>query len=129
MRVESLTGYTNLKVEEETITSTPGLALANDDGRHRCTICKVSESFGEAKQNLRTLLTKFRLALLHRRHDHVTDSGIRETIQMRATAIGFYDIERLCAAVVGAVEDGADGQTEGNPEFVTSSSCTCCRRK
>lgn len=91
-------------------------------------ICKVSEGFGEIKKNLRTLLTKFWLALLHRRHDHVTDSCIRKTIQMRATAIGFYDIERLCAAVVGAVEDGTDGQTEGNPEFVTSSSCTCCRR-
>ncbi len=47
---------------------------------------------------------------------------------MRATAIGFYNIERLCAAVVGAVEDGTDGQTEGKPEFVASSSCTCDRR-
>jgi len=47
---------------------------------------------------------------------------------MRATAIRFYDIERLCAAVVGAVKDGTDGQTEGKPEFVTSSSRTCCRR-
>jgi CRISPR/Cas system-associated endoribonuclease Cas2 len=92
-------------------------------------ICKVSESFGETKKNLRTLLTKFWLTLLHRRHDHVTDSGIRETIQMRATAIGFDDIERLCAAVVGAVEDGTDGQTEGKPKLVTRSSCTCCRRK
>jgi len=79
-------------------------------------------------EKLRTLLTKFWLAFLHRCHDHVTDSGIRKTIQMRATTIGFYDIERLCTAVVGAVEDGTDGQTEGKPEFVTSSSCTCCRR-
>lgn len=47
---------------------------------------------------------------------------------MRATAIGFYDIERLCAAVVGAVEDGTDGQTEGKPEFVTRGPSTCCRR-
>ena len=84
--------------------------------------------FGETNKNLRTLLTKFWLALFHRCHDHVTDSGIRKAIQMRATAIGFYDIERLCAAVVGTVEDGTDGQTEGNPKFVTSSSCTCCRR-
>jgi hypothetical protein len=92
-------------------------------------IWKVSESFGESKKNLRTLLTQFWLALLYRSHDHVTDPGIRKTIQMRSTAIGFYDIERLCAAVVGAVEDGTNGQTEGKPEFVTSSSCTCCRKK
>jgi len=31
---------TYLKVEEETITPTPGLALADDDGRHRCTYAK-----------------------------------------------------------------------------------------
>ena len=36
----SLAGYTYLKVEEETITSTPGLALADDDGRHCCTYTK-----------------------------------------------------------------------------------------
>lgn len=35
--VRSLAGYTYLKVEEKTITSTPGLALADDDGRHRWT--------------------------------------------------------------------------------------------
>jgi hypothetical protein len=91
-------------------------------------ICKVSERFGETKKNLRTLLTKFWFSLLHRCHDHVTDSGVRKAIQMRATAIGFYDIKRLCAAVVGAVEDGTDGQTEGKPEFVTRGSSTCCRR-
>jgi hypothetical protein len=39
-RVWSLAGYTYLKVEEEAITSTPGLALADDDGRHRCTYAK-----------------------------------------------------------------------------------------
>ena len=45
-------------------------------------IRKVSESFGETKKNLRTLLTKFWLSLLHRRNDHVTDSSIRKAIQM-----------------------------------------------
>ena len=40
VRVWSLAGYTYLKVEEETITSTPGLALADDDGRHRYTYAK-----------------------------------------------------------------------------------------
>jgi len=36
----SLAEYTYLKVEEEAITSTPGLTLADDDGRHRCTYAK-----------------------------------------------------------------------------------------
>ena len=38
--VWSLAGYTYLKVEKETITSTPGLALADDDGRHCYTYTK-----------------------------------------------------------------------------------------
>jgi hypothetical protein len=92
-----------LKVEEKTVTSTPSFALADNDGRHR-------------------LLAKFWLSLLHGRHNHVTDTGIRKTIQMRAKTEGFYDKERLCAAVVCTVEDGTDGQTEGQPEFVASSS-------
>lgn len=44
---------------------------------------------------------------------------------MRAKAKGLDDEERLCAAVVCAVEDGADGQTEGESEFVAGSSCAC----
>ncbi len=44
---------------------------------------------------------------------------------MRTKAKGLDDEERLCAAVVCAVEDGADGQTEGESEFVAGSSCAC----
>ncbi|SRR5258707_2458462 len=44
VRVWSLAEYAYLKVEEETITSTPGFALTDDDGRHRCTYARVSGS-------------------------------------------------------------------------------------
>jgi hypothetical protein len=126
--VWSLAGYTNLKVEEETITSTPGFALADDDGRHRCANAKVGQSCcRQRKKNIRTLLTEFWFSLLHGCHDHVTDTSIRKAIQMRARAKWFYDKEGLCAAVVCAVEDGTDGQTEGKPEFVAGSSCACGR--
>ena len=87
----------------------------------------MGESFVENK-DIRTLLAKFWLSLLHGRHNHVTDTGIRKTIQMRAKTERFYDKERLCAAVVCTVEDSTDGQTEGKPEFVSSSSRACDRR-
>ena len=35
--VWSLVGCTHLKVEEKTVTSAPSFALADNDGRHRCT--------------------------------------------------------------------------------------------
>jgi hypothetical protein len=85
----------------------------------------VRISARQRKKNIRTLLTKFWFPLLHGRHDHVTDAGIRKTIQMRPRVKGFNDKERLCAAVICAVEDGTDGETEGKPEFVAGSSSTC----
>jgi hypothetical protein len=74
---------------------------------------------------MRTLLTKFWFSLLHRRYDHVTDTSIRKAIQVRAKAKGLDDEERLCAAVVCTVEDGTDGQTKGETEFVAGTSSTC----
>lgn len=47
---------------------------------------------------------------------------------MRARAEGFYDKEGFCAAVVCAVEDGTDRQTEGESEFIARSSRACVQR-
>jgi len=44
---------------------------------------------------------------------------------MGAKAKGLDDEDRLCAAVVCAVEDRADGQAEGGSEFVAGSYCAC----
>jgi hypothetical protein len=57
----------------------------------------------------RTLLAEFWLALLHRGHDHVADTGIGKAIEMRAKAKGLYYEKRFCTAVVCAVEDCTDG--------------------
>lgn len=92
MCVRFLAGYTYLKVEEETITSTPGFALADDDGRHRWMSAKwVRASVRQKKKNIRTLLTKFWFSLLHGCYYHVTDTSIRKTIQMRPRVKGFND--------------------------------------
>ncbi len=46
-------------------------------------------------------------------------------VQIGAKAKGLDNKEQLYATVVCAVKDGADGQTEGELEFVASSSCIC----
>ena len=94
-------------------------------------VCKKGESFDKTanargrKVKIRTLLTKFWFSLLHRRHDHVTDTSIGKTVQVRAKAKGLDDIKGLCAAVVCTVEDGTDGQTEGKAELVARAPCAC----
>ncbi len=89
---------THLKVKEDTVPSAPRLALADDDDGHG-------------------LLPELRLALLHGREHHVAHTGVGETIQARTEAVGLDEVEVLRAAVVRAVDDGADGQTEGDAEF------------
>ena len=59
MCVRFLAGYTYLKVEEETITSTPGFALADDDGRHRWMSAKwVRASVRQKKREIYALFLR-----------------------------------------------------------------------
>jgi hypothetical protein len=44
---------------------------------------------------------------------------------MGAKAEWFDYIERFGAAVICAIEDGADWQTQGQPEFVAGGPCAC----
>ena len=72
-----------------------------------------------------TLLPQLGLSLLDRRNNHVTDTGVGETVQVRASAVRLDNEERLGAAVVGAVEDGTGGETHGHPELVARGTCAC----
>ena len=76
---------------------------------------------------VRTLLPQLGLSLLHRRNNHITNTGIGQPVEVRSESKRLDNEERLGTAVISAVQDRADGQTEGHAEFVAGSSCACIR--
>ena len=66
----------------------------------------------------RTLLPQLWLPLLHGPNDHVAYTGIGESVQTRTETVGLDDVERACAAVVGAVDDGTRRETERDSVLV-----------
>jgi len=82
-----------LEVEENTVCSPPGLALADDDSGH-------------------DLLPELRLSLLDGGHDHVTDTGGGQTVETCANALDGDDVEVTGAGVVAAVHDCAAVRTQ-----------------
>lgn len=76
-----------LEVQEDTVSSLPGLGLADDDGGV-------------------DLLAELRLALLDCGHDHVTNATSRQSVEPGADTLDGNDVEVTGTAVVGAVHDG-----------------------
>ena len=77
----------------DTISSSPWLRLTNNNSRH-------------------DLLSEFGLTLLDSGHDHVTDTGSRETVKSGTKALNGNDAQVSGTRVVTAVDDSADGETE-----------------
>lgn len=77
-----------LEVQVHAIRSPPGLALSDDNGGH-------------------DLLPELRLSLLDGRHDHVANTGSRQTVQARTDALDGDDVQVAGARVVAAVHDGS----------------------
>jgi hypothetical protein len=73
-----------LKVQENPVRPSPRLALAHNNCRH-------------------DLLPQLRLALLDRRHDHITDTASRETVETRTDTFDGDDVEISGARVVAAI--------------------------
>jgi len=63
------------------------------------------------------LLSQFWLSLLDGAHDHVSGSGLGESIEASADIADGDDVEVLGAAVVAAVDHGGDGETGGDTVF------------
>lgn len=93
-------------------TTTAGIAKRN---------IPISTNF-EQNPARRTLLPQLRLSLLHRRNNHVANTSIWQPVQASTEAERFDDVERLGAAVVSAVENCTNGQTES--QSVLGSRCT-----
>ena len=79
-----------LEVKIDTIRSPPGLALADNNGRH-------------------DLLPQFRLSLLDGGHDHVTHTSTGQTVQTGSDTLDRDDVQVTRTGVVAAVEDGSTG--------------------
>lgn len=107
---------TYLKVEENTVLPPPRLALTDDDDRHGYNTISISHNHNHT--DTRTLLPQLRLSLLHGCNNHVTNTSIGKTVQTSTGAVRFDKVERLRAAVVGAIEDGSRGETQGHTELV-----------
>lgn len=83
------------EVNEDTVASAPRLALTDNDSGHN-------------------LLLKIRLSLLNSGHNHVTNTGSRQTIKTSLNALNGNDVEILSARVIGTVDHSTDGETEGH---------------
>lgn len=114
-----------LKVEENAIATAPGFPLPDNDGRVNCRVqrCEQNKANNEPR---RTLLAEVRLAALDGGHNHVARAGSRETVEARLDLVDGNDVQVLGTAVVGAVDDGADRQTEGHLEL-GSRGTGCCK--
>jgi len=87
-----------LKVDEGAVATTPGLALTDDDsGVH--------------------LLAELGLALLAGGEDHVSNTGLGETVQTTLVAVDSDDGEGLGTSVVSTVEAGGNGETARDLEL------------
>jgi hypothetical protein len=80
-----------LEVEVDTILSSPGLGLSNNNGRH-------------------DLLSELGLTLLDGGHDHVTGTSGGQSVKSSTAALDGNDVQVSSTRVVSAVHDGSDGQ-------------------
>jgi hypothetical protein len=81
------------KVKVDTVSASPGLGLADNNSRH-------------------DLLSELGLTLLDGGHDHVTDTGSRQTVQSSTETLDSNDVEVSSTRVVAAVNDGSNGKAE-----------------
>ena len=59
-----------------------------------------------------TLFPQVRLSLLDGGHDHVANSGGRQTVQAALDALDGDDVQVLSSGVVGTIDDCSDGETQ-----------------
>jgi hypothetical protein len=75
-----------LEVQENTVCSSPGLALSDNNCGH-------------------DLLPQLGLSLLDSRHDHISNTTSRQTVKTRTDTLDGDDVEISCTAVIAAVHD------------------------
>lgn len=74
-------------------------------------------NFKDSNRIRRTLLAELRLTLLNGSHHHVAGARSRKAVEARAGLVHSNDVQVLGTAVVGAVDNRTDGETDGHPEL------------
>jgi hypothetical protein len=97
------------KVKEDTITTSPGLTLTNNDGRD-------------------DLFLKIGLTLLDGSHNHISNTSSRETIQTTLNTFNGNNVKILSTRVIGTVDDSTNGETEGHAVTVTRNTTTSYKK-
>jgi hypothetical protein len=106
-----------LKVEENTVSAAPGLALTNNNTSHNCDkrayLAMHAHSTLFAIIQL-TLLSQFGLTLLDRADKHITTTSGRESVETTLDVADSDNIQVLGTRVIGAVHNSTNGKTEGH---------------
>ena len=89
------------EVEDDTVLAAVRLTLADDDAGH-------------------DLLAESGVTLLDGAHADITDGGGRETVEATAVTPSGDEVEVLSTGVVGAVDDGTDGEGKRDLELVAT---------
>ena len=89
------------EVEDDTVLAAVALTLADDDARH-------------------DLLAEVGVTLLDGAHADITDSGGGEAVEAATVAPSGDEVEVLSTGVIGAVDDGTDGEGKGDLELVAT---------
>ncbi len=89
------------EVEDDAVLSAEGLALADDDAGH-------------------DLLAESGVTLLDGAHADIADGGGGEAVEAAAVAPCGDDVEVLSTGVVGAVDDGTNGEGKRDLELVAT---------
>jgi hypothetical protein len=96
-----------LEVQENTVGSSPGLALTDNNSRH-------------------DLLSQLRLSLLDGGHDHVTNTSGGQTVQAGTDTLDGDDVQVASTGVVAAVHHGA-ARDQVSPFILSSFLISACK--
>jgi hypothetical protein len=58
---------------------------------------RCEQDFGFPSKEFLTLLSQLGLSLLDRGHNHITDTGCRQSVQSGANALDGYDVKISCS--------------------------------
>jgi hypothetical protein len=84
-----------LKVEENTVSTAPGLTLTDDNSSHN-------------------LLSQLGLTLLDGSDNHVTTTSSGKSVQTTLDVTNSNNVQVLGTRVIGTIHDGTNGQTESH---------------
>ena len=94
-----------LKVDEDTLSPSPGLSLPDDD-------------------SLQDLLSELRLTLLDGNDDHITRGSTGQAVEPSTDTLNGDNVQVLTTTVISAVDQRGNTKTEGHSHLCTGSTAS-----